>query len=175
MATKVKIAEEYYNYRPPVRMYGSVEVLLRYVPEEHLEGLRTITITNNEYMRKAVKGKLTQDKERFRAADCRGLYGHGRISLIVDQICDVEFLMIIPLARTILLGGVLYHEIGHHIHAMQQPGFKKEKEEFADEWRDSLMQSFVSQRYWYLRGVLKILAPLIRPLYRKLQRSVSEA
>jgi hypothetical protein len=61
VATKVKIVEEYYNYRPPVRMYGSLEVLLRYVPEEHLEGLRTITITNSDYMRKAMKGKYTQE------------------------------------------------------------------------------------------------------------------
>ena len=74
-----------------------------------------------------------------------------------------------------MLGEIFYHEIGHHIHAMQQPGFKKEKEAFADEWKDRLMRSFVSQRYWYLRGVLKLFAPLIRPLYRKLQRSVSEA
>ena len=79
MATKVKIVEEYYNYRPPARVYGSVEVLLRYVPEEHLEGLRTITVTNSAYMRKAIKGKFTQEKQRFRAADTRGMYGNGQI------------------------------------------------------------------------------------------------
>lgn len=174
MATKVKIVEEYYNYRPPVRMYGSVQVLLRNVPEEHLEGLSTITLTNSDYMRKAVPGKYTQEKRRFRAADCRGMYSSGRIWLILDQICDHDLFMIIPPVRTFFLGEVLYHEIGHHIHAMQQPGFRKEKEEFADEWRDKLMETFLRQRYWYLRGILKLFAPLIRPLYRKLQRSVSE-
>lgn len=174
MATKVKIVEQYDNYRPPVRLYGTLEVLLRYVPEEHLEGLRTITLTNSDYMRKAMKGKYTQEKRRFRAADCRGMYGGREIWLIVDQVCDDELFMIIPPVRTFFLGEVLYHEIGHHIHAMQQPGFRKEKEEFADEWRDRLMETFLRQRYWYLRGILKLFAPLIRPLYRKLQRSVSE-
>jgi hypothetical protein len=103
---KVKIVEQYYDIRPPVRMYRSVEVLLRYVPEEHLEGLRTITLTNSDYMRKAMKGKYTQEKRRFRAADCRGMYWGREIWLIVDQICDVELFMIIPPVRTIFLGEV---------------------------------------------------------------------
>lgn len=175
LTTNVKIVEQYDNYRPPVRLYGSLELLLRYVPEEHLEGLHTIIVTNSEYMRKALKGKLTRDKKRFRPAECRGLYGKGQILLMVDQICDVELFMIIPPVRTFFIGEVLYHEIGHHIHAMQQPGFKKEKEAFADEQRDELMKIFLNKHYWYLRGVLKLFAPLIRPLYRKLQRSLSEA
>ena len=158
MSTKVKIDEEYYNYRPPVRVYGSVEVLLRYVPEEHLEGLRTITVTNSDYMRKWLKGKYTHEKGRFRAADCRGIYSDGRIWLILDQICDAELFMIIPPVKTFFIGEVLYHEIGHHIHAMAQPGFRKDKEAFADECRDKLMQTFMRQRYWYLTGVLRCLS-----------------
>ena len=165
MATKVKIVEEYYDYRPPVRMYGSVEVLLRYVPEEHLEGLRTITITNSDYMRKAVPGKYTQEKRRFSAADCRGTYSSKGIWLMVDRICGGGVFMIIPPARTILIGEVLYHEIGHHIQAMQQPGFKKEKEAFADECKNSLMKTFLRQRYWYLLGVLKLFEPVLRRLH----------
>ena len=136
LPSKVKIVEQYYDYRPAVRVYGSVEVLLRYVPEEHLESLRTITITNSAYMGKALKGKFTQEKRRFRASDCRGMCWGGEIWLSLDNICDIELLLIIPPIRTFLLGEVLYHEIGHHIHAMQQPGFKKDKEAFADEWRD---------------------------------------
>ena len=172
---KVKIVEQYYDIRPPVRMYRSVEVLLRYVPEEHLEGLRTITLTNSDYMRKAMKGKYTQEKRRFRAADCRGMYWGREIWLIVDQICDVELFMIIPPVRTIFLGEVLYHEIGHHIHAMEQPGFRKEKEAFADECKNRLMGTFLRRRYWYLLGVLRLFAPVLRWLHSRLQRSLSEA
>ena len=175
MSTKVKIDEQYYNYRPPVRVYASVELLLRYVPEEHLKGLRTITITNSDYMRKWLKGKYTQEKRRFRAADCRGMYSGGQIWLILDQIYDAELFMIIPPVRTIFIGEVLYHEIGHHIHAMEQAGFRKDKEAFADEWRDKLMQTFMRQRYWYLTGVLRLFSPLLRRIYSRLQRSLSEA
>jgi len=157
LSSKVKIVEQYYNYRPPVHVYGAVEVLMRYVPEEHLSGLHTINVTNSAYMREALKGKYTQDKRRFRAADCRGLYWHGEIWLILDQIFKADSLMIIPALRTIFIGDVLYHEIGHHIHRMEQPGFRKDKEAFADEWKERLMQMFIRQHYWYLRGVLKLL------------------
>ncbi len=174
MSSKVKIVEHYDNYRPPVRVYGTVEVLLRYVPEEHLDGLRTIVVTNSEYVRKALKGKITREKERFRPADCRGLYGDGQIWLILDQICDLELFMIIPAIKTILIGQVFYHEIGHHIHAKEQPGFRKDKEAFADEWKERLMQTFIRQHYWYLRGVLKLFEPLLHRLHSKLQRSLSE-
>jgi hypothetical protein len=173
LPTKVKIVEEYYNYRPPVHVYGSVEVLLRYVPEEHLDGLHTITVTNSEYMRKALKGKFTQEKRRFRAADCRGMYWGGRIWLILDQIFEYDAFMIIPAVKSIFIGEVLYHEIGHHIHSLQQPGFRKDKEAFADEWRERLMQTFIRQRYWYLRGVLKLFLPLLRRLHASLSRSAS--
>ena len=175
LATKVKIVERYQDYRPPVRLYGSLELLLRYVPEEHLDGLHTIVVTNSEYMRKAHKGKLTQDKERFRPADCQGLYGDGQIWLLLDKIFVSESVMIIPALKTLFIGDVLYHEIGHHIHAMEQPGFKKEKEEFADECKDRLMETFLKQRYWYLLGFLKLFAPVLRRLHSRLQRSLSEA
>ena len=175
MSTKVKIVEQYHNYRPPVRLYGSLEVLLRYVPEEHLDGLHMIVVTNGEYVRKKFKGKLTQEKRRFRPADCNGLYGNGKIWLIMDQIFKADFYMIIPAVKTIVIGDILYHEIGHHIHAMEQPGFRKDREAFADEWRDKLMQTFMRKRYWYLLGVLKPFYLLIRRLHSRLQRSLSEA
>ena len=170
MASKVKIVEEYYNYRPPVRVHRSVEVLLRYVPEEHLEGLHTITVTNSEYMREALKGKFTQDKRRFRAADCRGMYSNNRIWLMLDQIVKLQAFMIIPGVRTILIGEVLYHEIGHHVHKLEQPGFRKDKEAFADEWKENLMRTLVRRRYWYLR----LFKPLLLPIYSRLQRSMAE-
>jgi hypothetical protein len=101
------------------------------------------------------------------------MYWGREIWLIVDQICDVELFMIISPVRTIFLAEVLYHEIGHHIHAMQQPGFKKEKEAFADECKDRLMGTFLRQRYWYLLGVLKLFSPLLRRLHPRFQRVVS--
>ena len=147
---------------------------MRYVPEEHLRGLRTINVTNSAYMREALKGKFTQDKRRFRAADRRGMYWHGEIWLVLDQIFEADSLMIVPALRTIFIGDVLYHEIGHHIHRMEQPGFRKEQEAFADEWKERLMQTFIRQHYWYLRGGLKLFEPLLRRVHSRLQRSLPE-
>lgn len=150
-----------------------MQTLLRYVPEEHLTGLHRITLTNSEYTRKW-KGKLIQEKKRFRPADCRGMYWQGQIWLNVDQIGESELLMIIPTSRTLLIGYVLFHELGHHIHRMEEPGFRKDREDFADEWKDKLMGEFLRQRYWYLSGVLKLLAPVLRPIYARLRRQFAE-
>jgi hypothetical protein len=167
LSTKVKILEEYYNYRPPVRVYRSVEVLLRYVPEENLEGLRRITVTNSEYMGKALKGKFIQDKRRFRSSDCRGMYWNNRIWIVLDQIFEIDSFMIIPALRTIHIGEVLYHEIGHHVHRLEQPGFRKDKEAFADEFKENLMQTLARRRYWYLNP--------FKPLFRRIYSTPEES
>lgn len=39
----------------------------------------------------------------------------------------------IPLLREISIGEVLYHELGHHIHACARPEHR-EKEDVADDW-----------------------------------------
>ena len=169
----VKIVEKYYNYSPPVHVYGSLQLLLRYVPLEHLAGLHKITLTNSEHLRKQIKGKITREKERFRPADCRGLYQNGQIWLIMDQIFEAGF-MIIPPIKTVVIGSVLYHEIGHHIHRMEKPGFRKDREAIADEWKDKLMQTFLRQRYWYLLGIGKLLSPLLRRVQSRFCCSLPE-
>ena len=156
-------------------MYRSLELLLRYVPEEHLRGLRQITLTNSEQLQSRRKGKITSEKQRIRPADCLGLYGDGYIVLIMDRIFELYpgMFLLIPFFKMHAIGETLYHEIGHHIHQMQEPGFRDRKEEVADEWRDKLMQIFVRKRYWYLGGLRILLRPLW-PLFARLQARLDE-
>ena len=169
--SKIKIVEQYQNYFPPVHVYGALQVLLRYVPDEHLAGLRRIILTNSEVLRDRVKGKIISEKQRIRPSDCQGLYRDGEILLLMDRIFEScpEILLVIPIFKTYLIGKTLYHEIGHHIHRMQEPGFRDRKEAVADEWKESLMRIFLRQRYWYLRGILKLFEPLLRPMVAKAQ------
>ena len=44
---------------------------------------------------------------------------------------------------------VLYHEIGHHIHAEHRPVYKG-KEDVANYWRRKLWSKFARRRYPYL-------------------------
>jgi hypothetical protein len=55
------------------------------------------------------------------------------------------------------LATVLYHEIGHHIHAEHKPVFEG-KENIAEDWSRKLSGCFYRQHYWYLM-------PLFYPLW----------
>ena len=170
MPSKIKIVEDYYNYYPPVRVYASLELLLRYVPKEHLLGLHTITLTNSEQLGSWMKGKLTSEKRRVRPSDCQGLYGRGHIRLIMDRILEPypEIFLLVPLFKTCFIGEVLYHEIGHHIHQMEEPGFRDREEDVANEWKDKLMRAFAKKRYWYVAGIVRLLWPLLSRIQAKL-------
>jgi hypothetical protein len=54
-----------------------------------------------------------------------------------------------------VIGRVLFHELGHHIHLTTRPEFK-EKEDVADDWSKRLMRNAVRRRHRFMR-------PFIRP------------
>ncbi len=175
LLAKIKVEEQYFDYIPPVRVHRSLRLLLRYVPDEYLNGLYKITLTNSENVR-SVRGKITSEKRRFRPADCRGLYRKGHILLIIDQIFSQypELFLLVSPFKTFVIGEVLYHEIGHHIHRLEEPGYRTDKEVVANEWRDKLMQLFLRQRYWYLAWTGSLVRPLIRPIAARLRDRVAE-
>ena len=156
MANHVKIIEEYFEYAPPINVYGSVRQLLAVVPEEYLSVLYKVTLTNSGRLRK-VRGKLFAGKYRVRPADCRGLYADGQVRLLIDQIfCECpEYFLLFPPLKKFLIAKTLYHEIGHHIHKLESPGYRDNRETFADEWRDKLMPLYF-RRYWYLAPFFRI-------------------
>lgn len=82
--------------------------------------------------------------------------------------------LLLPPFKTFVIGEVLYHEIGHHIHRLEEPGFRTNKEVVADEWRDKLMQLFLKQRYWYLAGTARFVHPLLRPIEAWLKERVAK-
>ena len=161
----VEVVEYYKDYSPPFDAVKPVRRLLEHLPEKYLKGLYSVTLTNSQSTRYLRKGHTRSRKKKVRFADCRGLYGGGQITLIVDKIfLDYpEYFLRLSLVRTMLLGEVLYHEIGHHIHRTQKPD-RRDREFIADEWMDKLMRSFMRKRYWYL----KVLAAPCRFLSRVL-------
>ena len=166
MAKDVKIVEEYFEYSPPINVSGSVRQLLAVVPEKYLSGLHKVTLTNSGRLRK-VRGKLWSGKYRVRPADCRGLYSEGHVQLLIDQIfCECpEYFLLFPPVKKFLLAQTLYHEIGHHIHKLESPGYRANREPFADEWRDKLLPLFM-RRYWYLAPFFRIAFAIAR-LFRR--------
>jgi hypothetical protein len=59
--------------------------------------------------------------------------------------------------RYIVAGKVLYHEIGHHIHAVHRP-VHEQRENVADDWSGKSTKLFYRRHYWYLFPFLYVLA-----------------
>lgn len=103
---------------------------LAFDPQQYLSGLYKITLTNSDNLRSSYRGKFWSEKRRLRPADCGGLYHKGHILLAMDLIlqgCPEVFLLFPPI-KTFLIGEVLYHEMGHHIHRIEEPGYRADKE-----------------------------------------------
>jgi hypothetical protein len=174
--SKVKIVEQYLEYSPPVQVYGSVTLLMRYIPEKYLEGIQKIVLTNSASLRSSYKGKYSAGDRRIRPTEARGMYWSGHIFLVMDHILGEypEVFLLLPIVKTYAIGKVLYHEVGHHIHKSEQPGYRDNKEVVADEWREKLLTDFMSKRYWYLAGVVRLYAKLIHPVMLKATRRPKE-
>jgi len=175
--TGLKIREQYLDYTPPVVLYRSLQLLLSYVPAKYLSDLHTITLTNSAAMLKMYRGKVSSEKRRVRPADCRGMYGRGNIYLMTDQMFSdcPEFFLLFPPVKTYLIARTLYHEIGHHIHRLEQPGYRANQETVADEWCEKLLREFVRGRYWYLGLAVRGLMRLFPSLRRRQNTSSSKS
>jgi len=163
---RVDIRESYRDWTPPVNVVKPVRRLLESVPEKFTAGLGAIVLTNASGLNHSERKRKTRSRGRkVRIAEASGLYHQawqGRpawIELFIDNVFRAAprlALVLMPI-REMLLGTVLFHELGHHIHQTQAPEFR-EKEEVAERWQQRLLLPYLQERYWYL------LRPLLPPL-----------
>ena len=72
------------------------------------------------------------------------------------------------LGRTVCFSKVLFHEIGHHIHATVRPEFR-EKEDIADDWGKKLTGNYLLKRYWFIpRPAWKIVGWVLEAVRQEL-------
>lgn len=177
----VAIIEAYRDWSPPVDAAATVRKLLDSLPERYLIGLRTVILTNRGGLPRGRRRKAMWSRGRkVRMSSCLGIY-HGAsrrqqpwIELFVDAIVarSSRWTMRVPLLREMAFGSVLYHEIGHHLHATQAP-VHLEREDVADSWKRELRRLYVRRQYWYLRPVARVLRPLLRMLSRLLKAAAT--
>jgi hypothetical protein len=176
VASAPNIVEAYRDYLPPQSVLPMMHDLLKSVPPRYLIGLQTIVLTNQAAQpRKRKRQKIWSRNHKIKIVTALGYYSgasqssRASITLHVDNIFkgasprDLR----IPFVRYYPLASVLYHEIGHHIHAEHNPVYEG-KENVAEDWSDKLLQRFYRTHYWYLMPLLKPLVFLL-----KLGRSVS--
>lgn len=98
----------------------------------------------------------------------------ARIELFLDNILEEQprWMFRIPMIREYLVAGVLFHEIGHHIHAALKPT-GEEKEDVADRWKIRLFRRYGTQKWLFARLVAATgrLTRLIRRWWRTMVRA----
>jgi hypothetical protein len=102
--------------------------------------------------------------KKFEVSRVQGYYSktwHGQpafIRLYLDKIYAPvpRYVAWSKFVAFVVIGRVLFHELGHHIHATARPEYK-EKEDVAEVWSKKLMRNAVRKRYWHV-------APFVKPV-----------
>jgi hypothetical protein len=143
---------------PPFGAGRVVRTLLSKVPEKYFVGLDCVVLVNQSSLsRRDRKGTLRSRKRKVDKSRVLGLYHHAwqgkpawieiRLDKTLSNVSPRAWLWI-PFFREILIGNVLYHELGHHIHNFVRPEYR-EREDVADDWKSKLMTNFLRKKYWY--------------------------
>lgn len=170
-----RVVEQYGAWRPPIDLVPVVERLLASVPEKYLAGLAKVVLGDCAGMgRGSRRAKTRRRGRKILVRECQGFYhaggaGNGAwIEILVDNIFAAEPKVTwrVPPVRDALLGYVLFHELGHHIHNTKAPEHR-EREDVADSWGLKLGATYFRRRYWYL-------VPFISTFigFRKLRKSL---
>lgn len=164
----VRVQEAFREYQPPFDFKGTVEKLRATVPEKYMIGLDCVVLVNQSGMpRRDRVGKIRSRRRKVNKVHVLGQYhpewgsSKAYIELRVDRIIlglDKSGFPKLKLLREIGIGHVLFHEIGHHIHATMRPEHL-EKEDVADRWAGKMNHNFIRKKYWYL---LPVIIPALR-------------
>jgi hypothetical protein len=172
------VVEAYREYAPLCDAARTVQALLETVPDEHLQGLWRVVLTNSGALQgKRRKGwSWARGRKVRHAKDAAGLYHQAWkgerawIEVFVDKAllgCPAWALRL-AMVREVLLGGVLYHELGHHLHKVQRPEHR-EREAVADQWSRRLLREHMRQRHWLATMLLRPISSVVA-LERTLRR-----
>lgn len=168
-----EVVEAYRGYSPPCDLQATVEELLGVVPAEYLVGLQRVVLTNTAALAGTRKRRWSWHRGRkVRHTDAAGLYHHATrsepaaIEVFVDQaLADAPaWALRLRFVRTTLIGEVLFHEVGHHIHARHRPEYR-DREDVADEWGRKLSRRHFRRRHKLLAFMLAPIA-LLRGVFR---------
>ncbi len=160
-----EIVENYRDYTPSVDVKKIVSELLTSVPTGYLVGLKRIVLTNRLSLNRDQRRKKTwQQGRKHQFATSLGAYYRATRSqpacvwLFVDNILEPlpSWLPRMPMVCYSIIGDVLYHEIGHHIHRVHKPVYEG-RENVAEDWSRKLGRAFFRKRYWYLVPVFPVL------------------
>lgn len=175
----VEVIEHYRDFKPPCDAKAIVEGLLGSVPSELLTGLRSVVLTNAAALSGQRKRgySWSRGKKARHSSEVLGLYHQewkgdlAWIELFVDKILEARpaWMLHFQLLRDFGFGSVLYHELGHHIHATAKPEHR-EVETVADEWQARFLRGHAKRRHPLAGTVLRWTAPLLLPVIERIRK-----
>jgi hypothetical protein len=152
------------GYEPPSNVVVMAQRIVDSVPEKYLQGLTEIVLTNAGALSRNRRRSVSKSRGRkVRIKEARGLYHPASqqrgawIEIFVDNTLnrwEGGWLQRTNWFREVELSGVLFHEIGHHIHFTTRPEYR-EKEDVADAWKVRLERNYIRQRYGWLRPLIR--------------------
>jgi hypothetical protein len=167
------------GYTPPFDPVPIIERMLSTVPAIHLMGLNEVVLTNSSSLSRSRRRSVTKSRKRkARIAEALGLYhpawncNRAWIEIFVDNLLrqwEKGWWLKFPYIRKMLLGDVLFHEIGHHIHYTTRPEFR-EKEDVADSWKVRLKRQYNRAQHPWQRVILYPFRPLLIALSKAASR-----
>jgi hypothetical protein len=167
--SQVEIHENYKDFSAPIWVRNSITRLVDGLPAQYLNGLHSITLTNiGGLNHRRRRQKTIWRKRKVSVMACRGLYYQtwqgkpAMIELFIDKIIYrwPSVVLKVEIFQDMLLAGVLYHELGHHIHKAHAPEHR-EREDVAEDWRKKLSRLYFHQKYNWLKPLGFILKPLV--------------
>jgi hypothetical protein len=159
------------DYEPPCNVIALSRRIIDSVPKEYLQGLTQVVLTNTENLARGRRRSVTKSRGRkVRIREARGLYHPAShqcgawIEVFVDNVLNQRgqgwdgwkgrWLQRSNWFRETELSGVLFHEIGHHIHLTLRPEFR-EKEDVAEVWKVRLQRNYIRQRHRTIRSLVR--------------------
>jgi hypothetical protein len=158
---------------------ADIERLLSALDSRHLIGLNGVVLSAHQGLnrkRRRAKTRSRRRKVAIRAA--HGLYHRewygspASIELFVDAMLAglPRFLFRWTTLKDLILARVLFHELGHHLHATQAPEHA-EPEDVAERWRMRLTREAFALLHPRSIPILRTAARLLQPvrswLYRR--------
>ena len=179
-APKTRIVTHFVGYQPPFDIGFSISRMIDSVPLEYLNGLDEIVLTNTDCLSRSRRRSVTKSRKRkVRIATARGLNhaaSQGKaawVEIFVDNSLSSWnriWWLRLPVVRDIQLTTVLFHEIGHHIHATRRPEHR-EREDVAEEWMDKLSGRYFRKQYRWLIPLFYCLRLFRRPIQKAYQQA----
>jgi hypothetical protein len=184
-ARAVVVHENYGPYRPPFEVSADIERLLSALEPRYVIGLNAVVLSAHRALtRERRRAKTKARGRKIAIREAHGLYHRewfGRpasIELFVDAMLEgfPRFVFRWPTLRDLILSRVLFHELGHHLHATQSPEHD-EPESVAERWRLWLTREAFAKLHPrslpFLRTAAHLLKPVRSWMYRRYRRRVT--